>query len=179
MALLSFYWCCDEVSLFAAWGLGWFVPCSLGANHRRLRHTGWEKCGHGLTSRPRESAWEGFGDELLVLFGYPSGSAMALLGGELPLRYCSGKFACRVPTWGLPACGHVRGLVTEFAGVEEEVPWSRPLAHGQLPRLVGGHWVLGGGRVLGGVKRVRLHRKTPAHLTGFGGKGSSQSRTRV
>ena len=37
-------------------GLGRFVPCSIGANHCRLRHIGWEKCGHGLTSRPRESA---------------------------------------------------------------------------------------------------------------------------
>ena len=33
-------------------GLGRFVPCSVGANHCRLRHIGWEKCGHGLTSRP-------------------------------------------------------------------------------------------------------------------------------
>ena len=29
-------------------GLGRFVPCSTGANHCRLRHIGWEKCGHGL-----------------------------------------------------------------------------------------------------------------------------------
>ena len=36
-------------------GLRRFVPCSIGANHCRLRHIGWEKCGHGLTSRPRES----------------------------------------------------------------------------------------------------------------------------
>ena len=41
-------------------GLGRFVPCSIGANHCRLRHIGWEKCGHGLTSRPRESASEPF-----------------------------------------------------------------------------------------------------------------------
>ena len=39
-------------------GLGRFVPCFIGANHCRLRHVGWEKCGHGLTSRPRESAFE-------------------------------------------------------------------------------------------------------------------------
>ena len=41
-------------------GLRRFVPCSIGANHCRLRHIGWEKCGHGLTSRPRESASELF-----------------------------------------------------------------------------------------------------------------------
>ena len=41
-------------------GLTRFVPGSIGASHCRLRHTGWEKCGHGLTSIPRESASEGF-----------------------------------------------------------------------------------------------------------------------
>ena len=51
-------------------GLRRFVPCSIGANHCRLRHIGWEKCGHGLTSRPRESASELFLDELLSLFRY-------------------------------------------------------------------------------------------------------------
>ena len=45
-------------------GLRRFVPCSIGANHCRLRHIGWEKCGHGLTSRPRESASELFLNEL-------------------------------------------------------------------------------------------------------------------
>ena len=54
-----------------------------------------------------------------MLFGYPSGSAAALLGGELPLRYCSGKFACRVPSWGLPARGHVQHLIAGFAGIGE------------------------------------------------------------
>ena len=41
-------------------GLVRFVTCCIGANHCRLRHIGWEKCGHGLTSRPRESASEPF-----------------------------------------------------------------------------------------------------------------------
>ena len=36
-------------------GLGRFLPCGIGANHRRLKHIGWEKCGHGLTSTPRET----------------------------------------------------------------------------------------------------------------------------
>ena len=52
-------------------GLGRFAPCSVGANHCRLRLIGWGKCGHGLTSRPRESASVPFLDELLVLFRYP------------------------------------------------------------------------------------------------------------
>ena len=33
-------------------GLGRFLPCRIGANHCRLRSIGWERCGHGLTSRP-------------------------------------------------------------------------------------------------------------------------------
>ena len=41
-------------------GLGRFVPRSIGANHCRHRHIGWEKCGHGLTSRPRARSSEPF-----------------------------------------------------------------------------------------------------------------------
>ena len=136
-------------------GIRRFFSCDIGANHCGLRHIGWEKCGHGLTSRPRELASEGFLNVLLVLFGCPSGSAAALLGGELPLRYFSGRFACRVPTCILPARGHVQGLVAEFAGIGE-------VSHAQFPDLVDGARVLGG---------RRLHRKTPTHLAGFGRVG--------
>ena len=45
----------------------------IGASHCRLRHIGCEKCGQGLTSRPRESPSEGFKDEQLLLFRYPLG----------------------------------------------------------------------------------------------------------
>ena len=70
-------------------GLVRFVPCSIGANHKRLRHIGCEKCGRGLTSRPLESASEPFLDELLRLFNYPPRPARASLAGTLPLRYCA------------------------------------------------------------------------------------------
>ena len=90
-------------------GLGRFVTCSIGADHCRLRHIGWEKCGHGLTSRPRESASVHFLDELLALFRYPSGSGRALL------RYCSTRFACMTPSWRLPALGSVRSLVAAYS----------------------------------------------------------------
>ena len=79
-------------------GLARFVPCSIGVNHCRLRHIGWEKCGHGLTPRPRESASEPFLNRLLGLFRYPPGSGRALLAGSLPLRFCSTRFASRTPT---------------------------------------------------------------------------------
>ena len=55
-------------------GLVRFVPCTIGANHCSLRHIGWEKCGHGLTSRSRESASEPFLNE----------SGRALHAGALP-----------------------------------------------------------------------------------------------
>ena len=84
--------------------------------------------------------------------------------GELPLRYCSGSFACRVPTWGLSARGHVQGLNAEFAGAGEVLRGGHVDDRALLPDLVGGAGVSGGRRALGGDKRVRLHRKTPAHL---------------
>ena len=79
-------------------GLGRLVSCSIGANHCRLRHIGWEKCGHGLTSRLRESASEPFLNELLALFRYlldlgvpcllvlfPSGIVLLVLPAVFPL----------------------------------------------------------------------------------------------
>ena len=73
-------------------GLGRFVPCSIGVNHCRLRHLGWERCSHGLTSRPRESVSVPFLDQLLPLFHHPPRSSGALLAGSHPLRYCSSSF---------------------------------------------------------------------------------------
>ena len=46
-------------------GLGRFLPCRLGANHCGLRSIGWERCGHGLTSRPLEASGTGFLDDFL------------------------------------------------------------------------------------------------------------------
>ena len=45
-------------------GLQRFIPCKIGANHCRLRHIGWEKCWHGLASRPLETSDPGFLDDL-------------------------------------------------------------------------------------------------------------------
>ena len=139
-------------------GLRRFVPCDIGANHCRLRHIGWERCGHGLTSRPRESSSVDFLDKLLVLFGYPSGSAAALLSGVLPLRYCSARFAWKLPTWRLPDNGRVRELVTESVGgarVIGCVGVGRDLFPPSVSRA-GGSFE---DRVLGGVKRIGLSRK--------------------
>ena len=126
-------------------GLRRFVPCSIGANHCRLRHIGWESCGHGLTSRPRESASELFLNELFSLFRYPPKSGRALLSGTLPLRYCAARFACCTPAWRLPVSGHVDRLIA---------------AHSDAAGDCGSE-----------VIRVHpdsgsRHRKTPAHLVG-------------
>ena len=134
-------------------GLGRFLPCSIDANHCRLRHIGWEKSGHGLTSRPRESASEPFLDELLRLFRCPPGSGRALLAGTLPLWCCAARFACRTPTWLLPVSGHVVGL--HVGAVPEAI------VDGASREV---HWASGSGPQR---KRIRLNRKTPAHLAGI------------
>ena len=105
-----------------------------------------------LTSRPRESASAPFLDQLLSLFRYP-----ALLDGTLPLRYCSVKFAAKIPFWVLPVSGHVSGLLT----VHDRA------AVGAVEVVSCGS----GSR----RKRFRLNRKTPAHLVGH----SVHSRPRV
>ena len=92
-------------------GLGRFLPCRVGSNHCRLRSIGWERCGHGLTSRPLEASDVGFLEDLLVLFGYPAGSGHLLVDGSLRMRYCSANFSCKKPTWGLPSFGGVAALV--------------------------------------------------------------------
>ena len=145
-------------------GLGRFVPCSFGASHCRLRHVGWERCSHGLTSWPRESASEPLFDQLLLFFRYPPRSSGALLAGTLPLRYCSTRFARRTLTWRLPVSGHVAGLVTADPRVAEGSG-----AEGASQEV---HWVSGSGL---GRKRIRLNRKKPAQLVG----SVIQSRPRV
>ena len=114
------------------------------------------KSGHGLTSRPRESASELFLNELPGLFRYPPGSGRASLAGTLPLWYCAARFACRTPTWRLPVPGHVVGLVTAHVGAVQVA-----IVEGDGHEVL---WVSGSGP---GRKRIRLNRKTPAHLAGF------------
>ena len=137
-------------------GLGRFLPGVIGANHGRLRHIGWEKCCHGLTSRPRETSSVWFLDELLVLFGYPAASGAGLLAGILPLRYFSENFARKIPAWRWPENGSVAGFLASGDLVR-----GGPSA---LSAALGGAGVCLASGSGGGVKRVRLYRKTPAHL---------------
>ena len=89
-------------------GIGRFVPCRIGVNHGRLRHIGWDKCGHG----PGETSSVAFFNEILILFKYRPDCAPALLDGVLPLRYRAARFARRTPTWRLLRGGPA-DLVTE------------------------------------------------------------------
>ena len=102
--------------------------------------------------------------DLLGLFRYPVGSGRALLAGTRPLRYCNDRFACRTPTWRLPASGCVVDLVTASVGAVREVVADGGCRVVLLVRSSGP-----------GLKRIRLNRKNPAHLAGF----AVQSRPRV
>ena len=96
----------------------------------------------------------------MLLFRYPPGSAAALLEGTLPLRYCARRFASKIPTWRLPARGHVSDPVTEGG---EDVGVLR-VEHGAsaLEPGFGGSGGVDYVRVPGGgVERVRLNRKRP------------------
>ena len=137
-------------------GLGRFLPGDIGANHCRLRHIGWEKCCHGLSSRPRETSSVRFLDDLLVLFFYCAGSGADLLAGVLPLWYSFCNFASKVPTWRLPVFGSVASFLASGDLIR--------VGPSALSAALGGACVGLARGSFGGVKRVRLYRKTPAHL---------------
>ena len=147
-------------------GLGRLLPCSVGANHCRLRHIGWEKSGHGLTSRPRETASEVFLNELL---GFLSVSSKVC-----PLRYwlvhCFSGIVLRdLLVVNLPGgCW----LKVRLLG------WSLKVRRLALFRLTPGILEVPGLLGLGSGKRVRLNRKTPAHLVRQSSVGV-ESRPRV
>ena len=92
-------------------GLGRFLPCWLGSHMSRLRHLGWNKCSHGLTSRPLEwnpviiNTFEAVYDVL----GHPRGSALELLDGTLKLGHCTSLFTIRFPPSSLPRFGNGGG----------------------------------------------------------------------
>ena len=119
-----------------------------------------------------------FLDKLLVLFCYPDGSVAALLAGDLPLRYCSARFAWKLPTWRLLDRGHVRDLIVDSVNGARLLGCVR-MGGDLFPPPVSRAGGSFDGRVLGCVKRIRLNRKTPAHLARIGNCMSSKSRSRV
>ena len=110
-----------------------------------------------------------FLDEHLVLFGYCAGSGADLLAGVLPLRYSSGNFASKVPTWRLLVVGSVASFLASG-----ELIRGGPSA---LSAALGSACVGLASGSDGGVKRVRLYRKTPTHLARQG--SGVQFRSRV
>ena len=113
-----------------------------------------------LVKAPLVLSWMSFS----FFFRYPVGSGRALLAGTLPLRCCFDRFACKTPTWSLLAFGGVRNLVAaNLADRREVVPAAASREF---------FWVRNSGFRR---KRIRLNRKTLAHLAGFG----IQSRPRV
>ena len=149
----------------------WFtevIPCNIGANHCRLRHVGSEKCGHGLASRPLETSDPGFLDDLFRVFGYPGGSGALLLADQLPLRYCTDRFAFRKPCWGLPERGQVHSLLTPVWEGASKVEVDDTGFSG------GCYWSRGAGGVW---KRMRLTGKTnSSELRRFGDSSDLHSR---
>ena len=108
-----------------------------------------------------------FLNELLVLIGYPDGSAAALLAGDLPLRYCNTRFAWKLPTWRLPDRGRVRDLVADSVDDARFLGRDR-LGGDSFPPPVGRAGDSFDDRVLGGVKRIRLNRKHQHTLQDLG-----------
>ena len=97
-------------------GLGRFVPCSIGANHCRLRHIGWEKAPALLA-----------GTRIWACFTCWHSSPWVLC--------CS--VCLQDPTWRLPVAGHVVDLVTASVGAVREV-----IADGVCQEV---RWVSGSG----------------------------------
>ena len=98
-----------------------------------------------------------FLDSLLAVFGYPLGSSGLLLSGDLPLRFCSGNFALRKPSWSLPDYGGVQALLSVggpgLGIVELTAAGSREPLGGCWLKAAGGTW-----------KRMRLTKKTASSL---------------
>ena len=99
---VSFFMAFSGLWVIYPGGLARFIPCQPSAHYTRLLHVGWEQCGHGLSSRPRESCDLQFLTPLLNFFGYPDGAAAELFSGTLKLRYSCTPFSKKFPSWPVP-----------------------------------------------------------------------------
>ena len=88
---------------------------------------GWWQCGHGLSSRPRESCDLQFLTPLLKFFGYPDGAATELFNGTLKLRYFSTPFSKKFPSWPVPDLSGHHPMVGSSPGPSVHFPDRDPV----------------------------------------------------
>ena len=110
------------------------VPCQASAHFTRLFHLGWGQCGHGLSSRTRESCDTHVIHSLLFFFDTLKRDATELFNGTLKLRCSSTPFSNRFPTWSVthhlsssPVVGHGPGFRTRFP--DQDPVDQRPAKH--------------------------------------------------
>ena len=97
---------------------------------------GWEQCGHGLSSRPRESCDLQFLTPLLNFFGYPDGAATELFNGTLKLRYSSTPFSKKFPSWPVPDLSGHYPVVGSGPGPSVHFPDHDPVSSVQRNEFV-------------------------------------------
>ena len=88
---------------------------------------GWGQCGHGLSSRPRESCDLSILTPLLDFFGYPAGAATELCSGTLKLRYSSSPFSRKFPSWPVSDLSNRTSVVGSGPGPSVHFPDRDPV----------------------------------------------------
>ena len=130
------HWCQFLHGLFRALGhlpggLVRFIPCQPSAHYTRLLHVGWEQCGHGLSSRPRESCDLQFLTPLLNFFG----CSYRVFNGTLKLRYSSTPFSKKFPSWPVPDLSGHFPVVGSGPGPNINFPDNDPVLERPAKRL--------------------------------------------
>ena len=92
---------------------------------------GWGQCGHGLSSRPRESCDLHILTPLLHFFGYLVGAATELFSGTLKLRYSSTPFSKKFPSWPVPDLSSRYPVVGSGPGPSVHFPDRDPVRNSQ------------------------------------------------
>ena len=90
-------------------------------------HLGWERYGHGLSSRPRESCDLQFLTPLRNFFGYPDGADTDLFNDTLKLRYSSTPFSKKFPSWPVPHLSGHHPVVGSGSGPSVHFPDCDPV----------------------------------------------------
>ena len=90
-------------------------------------HVGWCHCGHGVSSRPRESCDLSLLTPLLDFFGHPDGAATGLFSGTLKLRYSSSPFSGKFPSWPVPDLSSRTSVVGSGLGFSFHFPDRDPV----------------------------------------------------